>query len=123
MRKLFNATKSAPNKRRLGKITDNKGATYYYIDFYGTNKNRPLRIYFKNQAFRDRANNEDHLEAYWIQGVRLPEFKLISSPGMQGYGDDYIESYNIPLPKDLPKNKEGGILKASLGVKVSTEEP
>ena len=122
LRKLFNATKSAPNKRRLGKITDNRRTTYYYIDFYGTNKNRPLRIYFKNQAFRDRANNENNLEAYWIQGVRLPEVKYTKSQGMQGQGPyytQYIETYNTPLPK----NKEGGILKASLGVKVSTEEP
>lgn len=122
LRKLFTATKSAPNKRQLGKITDNKKRVTYYIDFYGTNKNRPLRIYFKNQAFRDRANNENNLEAYWIQEVRLPEVKYTKSQGMQGQGPyytQYIETYNIPLPK----NKEGGILKASLGVKVSTEEP
>ena len=117
LRKLLKATQGT-TKRKAGELKQ-KNKTYYYIDFYGTNKKRPLRIYFKNQAFRDRANRENDLDAYWIQGVRLPKWELVSAPGAQGFSDDYTDTYTVPLPN----NKEGGVLKAQLGVKVSDEVP
>ena len=117
LRKLLKATQGI-TKRKAGELKQ-KNKTYYYIDFYGTDKKRPLRIYFKNQAFRDRANRENDLDAYWIQGVRLPKWELVSAPGAQGFSDDYTDTYTVPLPN----NKEGGVLKAQLGVKVSDEVP
>lgn len=117
LRKLLKATQGTA-KRKAGELKQ-KNKTYYYIDFYGTNKERPLRIYFKNKAFRDRANIENDLDAQWIQGVKLPEWKQVSAPGEQGHSYDSIDTYDIPVPE----NKEGGVLKAQLGVKVSDEVP
>ena len=115
LRKLLKATQGT-TKRKTGELKQ-ANKTYYYIDFYGTNDERPLRIYFKNKAFRDRANIENDLDAYWIQGVRIATGK--SSSIYTTAGPMQNINYNIPLPKD----KEGGVLKAQLGVKVSDEVP
>lgn len=115
LRKLLKATQGT-TKRKKGELKQ-ANKTYYYIDFYGTNDGRPLRIYFKNQAFRDKAIRENDLDAYWIQGVRIATGK--ASTVYTTAGPMAKVNYNVPLPK----NKEGGILKAQLGVKVSDEVP
>ena len=115
LRKLLKATQGT-TKRKAGELKQ-ANKTYYYIDFYGTNDERPLRIYFKNKAFRDRANIENDLDAYWIQGVRIATGK--TSTVYTTAGPMAKIDYNVPLPK----SKEGGVLKAQLGVKVSNEVP
>lgn len=115
LRKLLKATQGT-TKRKKGELKQ-ANKTYYYIDFYGTNDGRPLRIYFKNQAFRDKANRENDLDAYWIQGVRIATGKASTVYTTAG------PMQKINYTVTLPKNKEGGVLKAQLGVKVSDEVP
>lgn len=101
-------------KRRAGVTKDAKGKDVYYIDIIGTNDKRPLRIYFKNQKYRDAALKNNNLEASHIRAVNLPNKQVISEDNPTPYeykGEQTF--YKFPT-----LNKEGGVLFAQMGVQL-----
>lgn len=114
LRKALQATANS-EKRMAGNTKDARGNNVYYIDIIGTN-NKRLRIYFKNQKYRDAALKNNNLEASHVKAVNLPKKTSSYYPITDPDGkvrQDNIESYEFPT-----LNKEGGVLFAQMGVQL-----
>ena len=117
LRKALQATANS-EKRKAGDTKDARGNNVYYIDIIGTNDNRPLRIYFKNQKYRDAVLKNNNLEAGHIKAVHLPE--IISTSNSYAVSPSGV--YSVNPEKEYYKfptlNKEGGVLFAQMGVQL-----
>lgn len=106
------------DKRKAGVTTDAVGNKVYYIDIFGTNDKRPLRIYFKSKEYRDQALKDNDFDATRVRAVHLPE--VVST--VSNYAVSPTGLYSVNPEKEYYKfptlNKEGGILFAQMGVQL-----
>lgn len=113
LRKALQKTADS-KKRKAGVTKDAEGKDTYYIDIFGTNDNRPLRIYFKSKQYRDQALKDNDFDATRVRAVNLPveSRDLINNESPYDYAGQEI-SYKFPILK-----KEGGVLFAQMGVQL-----